>query len=70
MIGNTQQMVFCIVNKPKKILKEEALLVIETRKPLGLFYCVELSKSGKEIQVGIDNLTGDALRECIAWLGN
>lgn len=45
MIGNTQQMVFCIVNKPKKILKEEALLVIE-------------------------NLTGDALRECIAWLGN
>ena len=63
-------MVFCIMSEPKKILKEEALLVIETRKPLGLFQCVELSKSGKEIYVGIDNLTGDALRECIAWLGN
>lgn len=63
-------MVFCIVSEPKKILKEEALLVIETRKPLGLFQCVELSKSGKEIYVGIDNLTGDALRECITWLGN
>ena len=49
MIGNTQQMVFCIVNKPKKILKEEALLVIQTRKPLGLFY----NDGGKPTPLGV-----------------
>ena len=53
MIGNTQQMVFCIVNKPKKILKEEALLVIETRKPLGLFY--RLVRKAHSFRCGMDS---------------
>ena len=53
MIGNTQQMVFCIVDKPKKILKEEALLVIETRKPLGLFY--RLVRKAHSFRCGMDS---------------
>lgn len=42
----------------KKITPAEASNVIETRKPLGLFYCID-----NGIYVGIDNRTGDAWTE-------
>ena len=49
MNGNTQKMVNCINNKPKKVSNVEAISIIETRKPLGSFYCIETNKSGKNL---------------------
>ncbi len=54
----------------KKIIPEQAVEIINTRKPLGLFYCV-----GINIYTGIDNRDGDAWTEdfkslstCKRWL--
>lgn len=54
----------------KKVSSEEALKIIETRKPLGLFYCID-----DDVYIGIDNQTGDAWTEdfkslsaCKKWL--
>lgn len=53
-----------------KLTKEQALEVIETRTPTGLFYTKE-----DELYIGIDNSTGDAWTEefktkasCFKWL--
>lgn len=53
-----------------EVSNEEALDIIKTRKPSGLF--IEKTKRG---YVGIDNTTGDAFCEeffkkdkCLAWL--
>lgn len=55
--------------KPMEISKIQALQVIETRKPRGLFFVVG------QVVTGIDNRTGDAWtedfatkRECLKWL--
>ncbi len=54
----------------KHINREEASKIIETRKPLGLFYEVD-----GDLHVGIDNSTSDAWveefetkEECLDWL--
>lgn len=59
-----------MVEEPKEISKAEAYRVIDTRKPLGLFYLKE-----GEGYTGIDNLSGDAWteefktkEECLKWL--
>jgi hypothetical protein len=56
----------------KKITTEQALSVIETREPLGLFYVLE-----NGTYTGIDNSSGNAwteefkgLRECRRWLSD
>jgi len=56
--------------EPKEISQEEALSLIETREPQGLFYL----RDGK-VYVGIDNRTHDAWTEefpakgqCLRWL--
>lgn len=60
----------------KKITKEEASTIIETREPRGLFYTAESYENGN-IYVGIDNCSGDAWTEdfkslspCKRWLLN
>jgi len=59
-----------MANEVKKITLEEALRIIETREPRGVFYLEE----GK-IFVGIDNAEGGAwtedfnsLSECLRWI--
>lgn len=63
----------------KKITADEAIKIIDTRKPLGRFYTVEECINADGIKdvwySGIDNSTGDAWaedfktrKECIAWL--
>ena len=59
-------------DKIKKISYERAEGIIDTRKPLGLFYTLLAG-----IYVGIDNSTGEAwtesfpdLRKCKQWLSN
>lgn len=60
------------VGRPKKLVSsEEAIRIIETRKPSGLF----IQQAGDR-WVGIDNTTGDAwteefedLNACLSWLG-
>jgi hypothetical protein len=54
----------------KEVAKDAALRIIETRYPLGLFYCKE-----NDQYFGIDNSEGDAwmeefktLKECKKWL--
>jgi len=56
---------------PMEVNKIQALQVIETRKPRGLFFVVG------EVVTGIDNRTGDAWtedfatkRECLKWLSD
>lgn len=56
----------------KKLKPIHAMAVIETRRPLGLFYVRE-----NGVYVGIDNSTGHAwveefasLRQCKEWLRN
>jgi hypothetical protein len=56
----------------KKITAEQALSVIETREPLGLFYVLE-----NGTYTGIDNSSGNAwteefkgLRQCRRWLSD
>jgi len=58
----------------KKVTSEEATIIIETRKPLGLFYTIEKGSKGN-IYIGIDNDYGDAwteefknLNSCKRWL--
>ena len=58
------------VNDLKEVTSKEANLIIETRQPLGRFYCKE--NGG---YVGIDNRNGDAwtedfdsLQKCMDWL--
>lgn len=62
-----------------KVTREEASQIIETRKPLGLFYSIDYIMSEfaqmKKVYVGIDNSTGDAWTEdfkslsaCKRWL--
>lgn len=46
----------------KKISDDKAIDVIETRKPLGLFYTIE-KRNDKKIYVGIDNQDGSAWTE-------
>jgi hypothetical protein len=48
----------------KKVVIEEAERIIETREPLGLFYCIENGR-----YVGIDNQYGDAWTEDFKSLG-
>ncbi len=54
----------------KRVSKEEAAKIIEMRKPIGVFICVDGDKF-----IGIDNETGDAWTEefdtetkCRRWL--
>lgn len=54
----------------KEVTSEEAIRIIDTREPRGLFYTRENRKI-----VGIDNSTGDAwtedfenLFDCVEWL--
>lgn len=54
----------------REVSQEEAAAIIETRKPLGAFLCME-----GNVVVGIDNGTGDAWTEefedrieCLKWL--
>ena len=54
----------------KEVTKEEAEAIIGTRKPIGVFLCMEDGRA-----VGIDNRTGDAWTEdfddradCLKWL--
>jgi hypothetical protein len=48
----------------KKVSVEEAENIIETREPIGLFYCIEKSiHTGKNVYIGIDNSYGDAWTE-------
>jgi len=56
----------------KKIAKEFAASIIDTRRPLGLFYVLETG-----VYIGIDNSNGHAwteefnsLRKCKRWLTN
>lgn len=56
----------------KEITSDQASVVIDTRKPFGLFYLLD-----DDIYIGIDNSTGDAwmeefsnLRQCKEWLRN
>ena len=56
----------------RKITPEQADSIIETRKPLGLFYVLEA-----KVYVGIDNSNGQAwtedfpnLQKCKRWLSN
>lgn len=67
------------MNEIKKISKDEANNIIETRKPIGFFYCIENdpNSNSKEIYVGIDNSSSDAwveefktLSSCKKWLNN
>ncbi len=58
----------------KKITKEEASQIIETRTPLGLFYLQD-TLNNQPVWVGIDNTAGDAWTEdfkskaaCTRWL--
>lgn len=60
----------------KKIISEEAFEIIDTRKPLGLFYVVQECEAAT-FYTGIDNRTGDAwvedfrsLETCEEWLVN
>lgn len=53
-----------------QITKEQADMIIETREPRGVFYCVDDS-----VYIGIDNRRGDAFVEefdseeaCLDWL--
>ena len=64
-----------MIDDIKKVTQEEASDIIESRKPLGLFYCIEKSKDNRNIYVGIDNRSGDAWTEdfkslstCKRWL--
>lgn len=59
-----------LMMEPLEITKAEAYRVIDTRRPLGLFYLKE-----GEGYTGIDNLSGDAWteefktkEECLKWL--
>lgn len=54
----------------REIMPSDAESIIDTRQPLGLFYCKEGT-----VYVGIDNTDGDAwtedfkaLNACIKWL--
>lgn len=58
----------------KKVTEEEAIEIIDTREPIGLFYQIENDINGTFF-VGIDNSSGDAnveefetKEECFAWL--
>jgi len=58
------------VSEIKKVTPEEASKIIDTRKPLGLFYCIE-----DGLYIAIDNAYGDAwveefksLSGCRRWL--
>lgn len=58
----------------KKVTEEEAIKIIDTREPIGLFYQIKNDINGKFF-VGIDNSLGDAnvekfdtKEECFAWL--
>ncbi len=60
-----------MLESPMQISKIQALQVIETRKPRGLFFVVGA------VVTGIDNRTGDAWtenfatkRECLKWLAD
>lgn len=59
-----------LTEEPRKIGKDEALRVIDTREPFGMFYLKE-----EQGYTGIDNRTGDAWTEdfptkakCLKWL--
>lgn len=56
----------------ERVTKEEAIVIIEKREPLGLFYFID-----GNIYVGIDNRSWDAwteefanLDDCLNWLRN
>lgn len=58
----------------KQITQEQALEIIQTREPLGLFWHTS-EHNGKTVYVGIDNSSGDAWTEefgdvadCMSWL--
>lgn len=60
-----------MAESPMEVSKVQALQVIETRQPRGLFFVVG------EVVTGIDNRTGDAWtedfatkRECLKWLAD
>lgn len=59
----------------KKITPAEASAIIETRQPLGIFYCIEKDSACGRHYVGIDNRDGSAWTEdfkslsaCKRWL--
>ena len=56
--------------KPKKVSRKAIRKIIETRRPIGLFYAKDHC-----FFVGVDNRTGDAWtrdfrrkKECLKWL--
>jgi hypothetical protein len=58
----------------KKVSLKKANEIIETRKPIGMFYAI-LPRKHKKMYIGIDNRTGDAWTEdfyllpmCKVWL--
>lgn len=60
--------------KYKRITKREAIKIIDTYEPRGLFWVKEYNKKA-HLYIGIDNLTGDAWveefktrEECFKWL--
>ena len=55
--------------KVKKVTPEEAAKIIETRQPLGKFYCIEDSPRFHPAYIGIDNETGEAWTEEFRSLG-
>lgn len=68
--GTPEWCPYLIKNKIYRVSSELATYIIDTRKPLGSFYC-----KGNGYFVGIDNLTGDAWTEefksmsaCVRWL--
>lgn len=57
----------------KRVNKQEAEKIIDTFKPIGIFYMYD---NEANVYVGIDNSSGDcwveefeSLEECLAWLG-
>lgn len=52
-----------------KVTSDEAERIIETRKPLGRFYCIEDTPRFHQAYIGIDNSTGDAWVEEFRSLG-
>ena len=56
--------------RPKEVTPEYAEQIIETRRPLGKFYCIEMETPRyHRAYIGIDNTDGSAWTEEFASLG-